>query len=226
MPICTKCERDKPIEEYDTYWHSTQNKRRTRRYCKNCYRKQKIEYKLKKKMEQELEISNENKPDYTQCRNCQIWKHKNDYYLTKGKVSYTLCKSCSTQKDRSERLQHLKENCGSDFVNKDPNHYPDEYQKQCVFDIMRDLGYLYDESTGIWLKPGVKELIDGQLVFLKLKQKIPKEKRKRVNITTQHIKSVIELRKKGVRVMDIIKETGVSENSIYKIIKTYGDEAH
>jgi len=227
MIECSKCKIDKPKDQYQTYWHSTQNTFRTRRYCKDCFRKQKQEWKNKKKLEQNPDLQYENHPDYTQCRKCQVWKHKNDYYLIRGKISYTLCKSCSTQKERAERQEYLKENCGSDFVHKDPNHFTDEYQKECVFAIMRELGYLYDESTGIWTKPNIKELVDGQLVFHKLKKKAPKEKRKRLkSITVKHINTVLELRKNGLKILDIVEKTGVSENSVYRIIKTYGNKAH
>ena len=224
MQECTKCGLNKSLDQYQTYWHSTQNTFRTRRYCKDCFRKQKQEYKEKKKLEENPTLFYENNPEYSQCKQCSNWKHKTEYYLINKKINLYMCKECCTNKEREERQQYLKENCGSDFVHANPNKYTDIYQKECIFDVLKILGYLYNEEFGIWTKPGVKELGDGEPIFLKLKPKIKKEKKKRIRgITTQHIKSVLELRSQGVRVMDIVEQVEISENSVYKIIKTYSN---
>jgi hypothetical protein len=44
MAICTKCNIDKEVDQYSTYFHSTQNKLRTRRICKSCFNEQKSIY--------------------------------------------------------------------------------------------------------------------------------------------------------------------------------------
>lgn len=223
MPICTKCNIEKPIDQYDTYWHSTQNKTRTRRYCKVCYKKQKDEYKLKKILEQNPQLIYQNNPDYSQCKQCREWKHKDEFYLVRGKINHHLCKQCTTNKERAERQIYLKENCGSDFIHRDVNTYTDEYQKACVFNFMEYLGYLYDDSTGIWTKPGVKEIIDGEIVFLGLKKQPKKQRKKSTPVTTKIIKEVLQLKKNNVKMIDIINQVGISENSVYKILKTYSN---
>ena len=102
--ICTKCFIDKPVEEYYTYYHSTQKKQRTRKYCKSCYKNQKRLYKesikTKKIMEpvsvieepvvlepQPVEQINplSTNPDYRLCRTCQKYKHSMDDYYHHGK---------------------------------------------------------------------------------------------------------------------------------------------
>lgn len=223
MPICTKCNRDKPIEEYHTYWHSTQNKTRTRRYCKACYKKQKDEYKSKIRLKRNPTLFYENNPEYCQCRDCSTWKHKSEYYVTNGKINYYTCKQCIIDKERADRQQYLKENCGSEFVHKDVNTYADEYQKACVFDFLKDLGYLYDDVTGVWTKPGVKEIIDGEIVFLKISKRPKKQRKKSTPVTMQIIKQVIELKRIGVKITDIMNQLDISENSVYKILKTHSN---
>lgn len=43
--ICNCCKIDKNINEYQTYWHSTQQKYRTRKECTKCYNHKKNEKK-------------------------------------------------------------------------------------------------------------------------------------------------------------------------------------
>jgi hypothetical protein len=160
-------------------------------------------------------------PEYDLCKQCSNWRHKTEYYLINGRINFYMCKECCNNKDRKERQQYLKENCGSDFVHAKPNHYTDEYQKECVFDVLKVLGYLYDEETGIWTKPGVKELVDGKIVFFDIKNK--KQRKKSTMVTMQIINQVLQLRKNNVKMVDIINQVGISENSVYKILKTYSN---
>jgi len=214
MQECTKCGINKPIDQYDSYFHSTQQKFRIRRYCKACYKKQKDEYKLKNKLEQNPDLQYENNPYYTKCKRCDTWRHKNEYYLSKGKVNYALCKSCASQKEREYRKEYLKENCGSDFVHASPNHFTDNYQKECVFGIMQDLGYLYDDSTGIWTKPGWKEIVDGKPRFLHINKKRKKGKR----LTKEDKEKVSQLYNDGYSVEFISTEIGISSTTIYRYV--------
>lgn len=39
--ICNICNIDKPVDSFYTYYHSTQQKMRTRKMCKNCYNNKK-----------------------------------------------------------------------------------------------------------------------------------------------------------------------------------------
>ena len=45
MQRCNKCNVEKPLSNFYTYWHSTQQKHRTRKICNFCMNKQKQEYK-------------------------------------------------------------------------------------------------------------------------------------------------------------------------------------
>ena len=187
--ICTKCFVDKPVEEYETYFHRPQNKQRTRRYCKSCFRKQKRKYKESIRMKKiiqpvvlELEIEEVNPfstdPNYKQCRTCQEYKHKMEDYYYHGeskKTTYLDCKKCLNKKEFNKRKilreEELESSGGSERIHLNVGVWEDEYQKKQTYMIMKVLGYTYNEECGHFLKPGVKELIDGELVFKKLKKR-------------------------------------------------------
>jgi len=42
-------------------------------------------------------------------------------------------------------------------------------------------------------------------------------------VTMQIINQVLQLRKNNVKMVDIINQVGISENSVYKILKTYSN---
>jgi hypothetical protein len=189
--ICTKCFIDKPVEEYDTYYHSTQKKQRTRKYCKSCFKEQKRLYKesikTKKIMEplsvieepvviipQPVEVVNplSTNPNYRLCRTCQEYIHINDYYNFNSNKHYLDCRICCNKREadkrKQERQEQIENGGGSEMVSSKPNTYKDKYQQQQTFMVMEVLGYTYQD--GVWLKPGTKELVNGKLVFPKLKK--------------------------------------------------------
>ena len=142
---CNKCNIEKDISEFSTYWHSTQQKQRTRKYCKSCFSIQQKEVKLRIKLKKLNPF--ENHPDYSKCSICNEWKHKqNDFYTwkTSRKQLSTKCKKCFLEHDRQKRLERknekLKEYGGSEGVRAKPGEYWDEYQKENVsnFSMMID----------------------------------------------------------------------------------------
>ena len=189
--ICTKCFIDKPVEEYETYFHSTQNKQRTRRYCKSCFKEQKRKYKETIKMKEiiqpvvlELEIEVVNplstNPDYRLCRTCQEYVHLDGFYKYKARgitfKEYLDCRKCCNKKEsdkrKEERQEELESSGGSEKVHTQVGVWSDEYQKKQTYMVMKALGYTYSEECGHFLKPGVKEYVDGKLKFYKVnKQK-------------------------------------------------------
>jgi hypothetical protein len=233
--ICTKCFVDKPVEEYDTYFHSTQNKHRTRRYCKSCFKEQKRKYKESIKMKeiiqpevQELEIEVVNPlsldPNYKQCRTCQEYKHKmEDYYYhgSSKKTTYLDCIKCLNKREldrrREERRQELESSGGSEKVHTQVGVWSDEYQKEQTYMVMKVLGYTYNEECGHFLKPGVKEYVDGELKFTKVKTKITYTSA--INWNPEHRKEIMELYATGEwTYKKLAKKYGVSTTSIAKII--------
>jgi hypothetical protein len=237
--ICSKCSIDKPETDYKSYFHSTQNKWRTRKICTTCFNKQKIEYResiRNKKIIQPVEDMNptievlpppidySNNPNYKKCTSCGDWKTIDRYYFhnkSKG-TRFSDCCICHKEKDQKERQEYLQENGGSERVLRSPNSYTDEYQKEQTFTYMKVLGYTYNEEVGIWTKPGVKELIDGKIVFPKVK------KLKRVGIyetkvNFEMIKKIVEYKKRGWNNEKIGDMLDISDTSVFKYYKRWKD---
>jgi len=238
MICCSKCKEIKSIDQYDTYWHSTQGKMRTRKYCKACFNLQKKIYReliKSKKITQPVEdltppvpIIEEVlvQPEGTHlCSRCNEYKTDEHYYFNKrkkdGKKVYRshLCRECATKESRSKYAEHKVEKGGSMMIGQLPNSYFDEYQKKNTFELMTLLGYLFDEPTGIWYKPGVKEIVDGKPVFLKIKEYQFKTK----PLTVNEIRWIIKYREEGMRIKEIANIMGRSIGIIHNKLKEHGN---
>jgi hypothetical protein len=226
--LCNICLIDKPEDKFLKYFHSTQNKWRIRKQCTECYYNRKNEKKRRMVNEPiitqpyvpELQpdhiIDYSTNPDYHLCKQCEKYLPIATSFYVKpdGKVNSHSCKSCIVEKEREERLQQRQENGGSEFVFAEPNRYPDEFQKECTFKLMKIMGYLYDEETGIWTKPGWKEIRDGQPYFPKITTKRRRGKR----LTQQDKQKIADLYNNGKSVGDIAIEMKISDTTIYRYV--------
>ncbi len=228
--ICNCCSIDKEEKYFQTYWHSSQNKFRTRKECTECLYKKRKESKLNRlstptEIVQPVvpESQSEPIPDISTdffneetylCKVCMEYKNINQFYQRFGKPIESVCKSCELEKNRATRQEYIKENCGSEFVWCDVGKYADEYQKECTFNILKELGYLYDEETGIWTKEGWKEIKDGQPHFPKITHK-----RGRKRLTQEDKDNIRKLYEKGYSVDDISIEMRISDTSVYRYVK-------
>jgi len=226
MSICTKCGIDKPDYEFSSYWHSSQKRRRTRRYCKTCFKEQQSVYKesiRNKKITQPVSpepptIDNSNNPNYYNCIDCEEWKLLTDFYLHKtGKPITKRCKLCQKKLDQREADEKRRDNGGSMMVPKIPNTYFDHYQKSNTFELMQLLGYLFDEETGIWWKEGVKHIVNGQPVFINIK----KRKRKNQKLTEEDCRLIHKLYNDGHNYKEIAKMTSRNPSTVYKRLVEY-----
>lgn len=158
--ICTHCKIDRPIDQYQVYWHKNHNKYHTRRTCTPCMREQSKLYKRSKKLEKQLSqpIPEPVIPDdWKQCSDCMVYQPLDNYYLNKNKNHIKRCKKCHVHIYRENKKQKLIDSAGSDRFYKEPNRYTDEEQRKNVFMVMEALGWIFDEPTGIWNRPGLKE---------------------------------------------------------------------
>ena len=219
---CNCCNIDKEDKNFQTYWHSSQNKFRTRKECTECLYKKRKENKLNRisiPTEIVQPVVPESQPEpinlnLYECKICMEDKTLNEFYLSNGKPVELVCKICEVERNRKARQEYLKENCGSEFVWAEVGKYADEYQKECTFNLLKQLGYLYDEETGIWTKPGWKEIKDGQPHFPNI---IFKRGRKR--ITQEDKNNMKRLYAQGYSVDDISIEMRISDTSVYRYVK-------
>ena len=84
--------------------------------------------------------------------------------------------------------------------------------------VMKVLGYTYSDECGHFLKPGVKELIDGKLVFPNIKKKLIYTSG--INWNEEHRQEIIELynSSKDWTYKRIAIKYGVSTASISKLV--------
>lgn len=157
MPQCNKCKTDQPENNFYTYWHSTQNKYRTRRICNTCMYIQKRKY-LNRPLKPDVLYGNN--PEYKKCEMCNTWKIALvDFYLHSNKKSiYKRCKTCQKKKEAIDREIRISERGGSERVPPKPNTYTDKYQKAQTFQFMELLGWIFNEATGKWYKPGIRDI--------------------------------------------------------------------
>lgn len=210
MIRCNVCDELKEENQFQKYWHSTQQKMRTRKQCTECL----YSIRLKRKNPDKYY---ENNPNYKKCNTCNEWKLVSEYYhRPNGKIYLHRCKACEIEKERNKYKQIQLENCGGGKVPTKPNKYQNDIQKQCTFELMQLLGYLYDNPTGIWIKPGFKEIKNGKPFFPTI---IPAKKKKKYRILNQDkIKLIEEYTNRGLNPKQIAMKMGISSTTIYKFL--------
>jgi hypothetical protein len=210
MIRCNVCDKEKEENQFQTYWHSTQQKMRTRKQCNECY----YLIRLKRKNPDEYYSNN---PDYKKCNTCNEWKLVSEYYRRpNGKIYLHRCKACEIEKERNKYKQIQLENCGGGKVPTKPNKYQNDMQKDCTFELMQILGYLYDTPTGIWIKPGFKEIKDGKPYFPTVIS--PARKKVFRKLTDDKIKLIEEYSNNGLNPKQIAMKMGLSSTTIYKLL--------
>jgi len=212
MKVCTKCEKEKELDQYQKYFHSSQQKWRVRGECTDCYYKTRLKRK-------NPNLYYENHPDYKKCKTCSTWKLVDEFHFHSRVTGlrFTECKLCQNEKDKIKYQQELEENGGSIKVPAKPNNYKDKWQKEQTFMVMEVLGYIYDEGTGIWTKPGVKELINGKIVFSKINKNRTLGKYNS-KVATNKVQLMKELRDKGLSYNKIADILDISDTTVFKYL--------
>jgi DNA-binding transcriptional regulator YiaG len=242
MKICTKCKIEKELTQFQTYWHSTQQKTRTRGECTECSYKQRNERRRLKRLNPnliqepipteivqpvvpELELDPfENNPDYIKCRKCKEYKHRNEYYKNpKYKSNFLDCKPCTLktyrESDRIKREQVLQEQGGALAIRTNPNEYFDDYQKESTFKLMKLMGWSFNEENGIWFKEGIKT---KEGIFINLKEGKLRRRGEVYTNKKELLPRIIEMREdKKMSYDSIAIKLGVGHNTIYNWYKEY-----
>jgi hypothetical protein len=239
MKICTKCKIDKEDNEFQKYWHSTQQKFRIRKECTLCHNTQHNERRRLKRLESKLiqvsirpeliqPVVIESQPDlssnknYQQCRTCKQFKIKTEYYSHKSsKKTYLDCRICINKKEvdraRKDRIEYLEENGGSNYHKQNPGEWVDDYQKEATHNILKAIGWKLNEDNGIWWKDGIKTS-DGVFINIKTKPLSFENYPKVINNEKKKVvfDKAVELRKQGKSYKRISNEVGLSDTTILK----------
>lgn len=221
--ICNKCKIDQPLEKFDTYFHSNRNKHYTRKICNPCMKIGYNEYKLKVKEEKLLEDIHNN-PNYKQCCNCMEYKLLPEFYISATKKAVKMCKSCYVKHYKDKVQQKMEENGGSSRYYEEPNRYFDNEQKEQVFSVMKAFGWIFDEPTGIWNKPGIKE--NGVFINMVLENKPKKiysrpHGRKIKSGVWNNTDKIVKLIEEGYTYDDVAEVFDCSHTLIRTVITQY-----
>jgi hypothetical protein len=249
MKQCTKCRIEKELNQFQTYWHSTQQKNRTRGECTECYYKQKNErQRLRRKEANLIQVSIkpeivqpvqpelqpailENNPNYRKCKTCEEYKELDKFYKqTKSRKNFLDCKSCMNKAEYKKyklvRKKNLEENGGSLRRYEKPNRWVDEYQREATHNILKAIGWSFNEDNGIWWKEGIKtsdgvfinikqvERVNRRFIFGEYPERIRSEKQKEM------FNEMVQLRLKGYSFQSIADKLGISDTTVHKWLKS------
>jgi hypothetical protein len=237
MPVCTKCNIEKPIEEYSL--DKQPNKVYRKKYCIECFRKQGRDWKERNKVKKELVIDIPQPKEiiqpvvlelqlgYKECFVCKEIKPLDKFYPNGSKNLIKKCKTCYNKHYKKSTEERNKERGGSERVPAKPNIYADIYQKEQVFSVMKAFGWIFDEGTSIWNKPGIKE--NG--VFINI---IPRDKPKRKSSAGggrklktgiyNNVNDIVRLLEIGNTYFDIAEVYKCSHTLIRTVVSKYRNE--
>lgn len=247
MVRCNKCQIDKEVDQYATYFHSTQNKLRTRKICKICFNLQKKQYRetiIKEKIIQQDPLYVYSRPiltptpeplvnpevfidmdvDTKQCFTCKVDKPITDFYIHKrtGR-GFTSCKICELEKDGKKYEQYIQDNGGSDRVRLRPGQWVDEYQRENVEGFLKVLGWKHNGNH--WYKEGVRSGEDGVWERMRGNTKYRKPMTKQLTPITDmlrtKIEDIIKLREAGETLATVAGIYNTSVPTLYKVINEY-----
>lgn len=211
MIICNVCNIEKEDNQFQKYWHSSQNKFRIRKQCTSCF------YAKRKKVpveEKPIEPDYSNDPLYRFCVTCNTYQLKTNYYNYQKKYCKNCYKKMRVDQDVIDRQKEILETCGGlDYFNE-PNQYKNDIQKGCLFSLMEAMGWSFNESNGIWHKPNFKGP-NGEW-YKPIKTQVQKME---INLN-----NMIELRKCGYSYKQIANKLGCSHNKVYYNLKSHGYE--
>ena len=244
MKQCTKCKVEKELNQFQIYWHSTQQKHRTRGQCTSCYQNQHNERRRLKRKEAkliqvsirkeiiqpvqpelQLDLSTDN--NYKKCRTCQEYVHKDKFYhhKSRARTTYLDCRDCINKKEvlrsKVRRQKELEETGGSDRHLQKHGQWIDEYQKEATYNILKAIGWKLNEDNGIWWKKGIKTC-DG--IFINIKNRKQNKtilfENYPIIINTHEKREIFDravvLRNEGITYKNIAYKVGLSETTVHK----------
>lgn len=250
MNVCSKCNIEKPADQYYTYYHSTRQKAYTRRVCNACMAIQQKAVKAKIRQDKlKLEqvhtivtklstiVYNEetdpfkDNPLYKFCKECKKYKLINtEYYLTKSTgYPQTLCKECHIQKHRQKVVDFYErkrqEQGGSEKIANQCNVYQDKWQKEQLFWLMELLGWTFNEDTNIWSREGMKDKYNNWVNVIP-QPKVAKGRKVRHRARTKvfDVDKMVQLRNDGLTFDNIAAQMGWSKPSVIKYWQKYCSE--
>jgi hypothetical protein len=163
--------------------------------------------------------------EYKECSDCNEFKSLNNFYLNRYGNHIKRCKECHMLLNRKKAIEKRDMNGGVDLYYKEPNRYIDEQQRSQVFILMKAFGWIFDESTGVWNKAGLKE--NGVFINFtpsdkpKRKSYFPGQGRKIKKGVWNSVDKIVKLIEEGYNYRDVADVFDCSHTTIRKVISDY-----
>ncbi len=243
--ICSKCNTDKPADQYHTYWHIRKEKYYTRRICNDCFKKQQKEHRMKLKElktiliqvptstgiiqpdePESITIDFSTNNDYKFCIGCEEYKLLSEYYQDKktGKV-FKKCKNCHNKAARKAQDAYWEEKrntVGIETVDPRPGVFLCPVQKEQTHWLLNLIGWKLVDNK--WVKDGIKEWKDGKIVW----NNVPETKKKKRKGPTPKAELdmdvVNKMRDQGISFTVIANKFGVTNSTIIKYYYQQNEE--
>jgi uncharacterized protein (DUF433 family) len=165
--------------------------------------------------------------DWKKCSECMEFKPVDQFYLSHAKNPVKMCKVCYKEYYEKKKKTQSELKGGLDTYFKFPNEYTSEIQRKQVFMVMEVCGWIFDKSTGIWNKPGLKE--NG--VFINITPTPKKYKkpsygggRKIKSGVWNNVERIVKMLEEGYTYNDVAETFDCSHTTIRSIITNYRNE--
>jgi transposase len=186
--------------------------------------------KLEKQIPQQIPVPVIPDDNTKQCSTCMEYKTLDNYYLSHSGKPVKMCKVCYKKYHRDKVEHKFKENGGKDHYYKDPDRYTTQEQRDQVFMVMETLSWTYKD--GVWFKKGIKELIDGNIVWPNITPTVKKERKTRQTNMGRKIKSgvwnntdkIVKFIEEGYTYFDVADIFDCSHTTIRTVVSRYRNE--
>lgn len=162
-------------------------------------------------------------PDYRKCTMCTEYKLLKEYYQNKNTGYYhSRCKVCHLKYSSGKLVDYYQDKYktkgGSERILPKAGTFVDIYQEEQVSWLLQLIGW--NKDGNVWVKEGIKKVVDGQIVWDKIpeKKRTIKVRKSRTVIDDNDIKDIIELRKNGLLMREIALIYKCSKTLIGKLL--------
>jgi hypothetical protein len=167
-------------------------------------------------------------PEYRRCTMCSEYKLLSNFYQNKNTGYYhSRCKVCHLEYSSGKLNDYYEEKYktkgGSERVMRKAGQFVDIYQEEQTAWLLQLIGWT--KENNVWVKEGIKKVVDGEIVWDKIPKKVIKLRKSRTVITEDDIKDIIELRKNGLLMREIALIYKCSKTLIGKILIKHNEEA-
>lgn len=106
------------------------------------------------------------------CPKCEEYLAFSEYYyFAKRNIYSSWCKECERQKAHENYNLYKKHQYKNEYwlILNNPGSFKTPEEEFQTHQLLNKMGWKFNEIYKCWLKPGVKEVVDGQIRWLRMK---------------------------------------------------------